>query len=120
MVSVSVAFTIEGRLPSLNDIISACRTHHYAGAAQKKQAERDILPQIPPQQMPHRFNLHLCWHCPNSRRDPDNIAAGVKFILDSLQTAGTIPNDGWGQVASIHHTFEIADRDYVEVRLEDA
>lgn len=35
----------------------------------------------------------ITWYEPDERRDPDNIMAGQKFILDGLVAAGTIPND---------------------------
>lgn len=38
------------------------------------------------------------WYMPDTRKDPDNIAHATKYILDGLQQAGTLTNDGWKQV----------------------
>jgi hypothetical protein len=39
--------------------------------------------------------------------DPDNIAAGKKFLLDGLQAAGVISGDGWKQIASLEDRFVV-------------
>ena len=115
-----LAFTIHGRLPSLNEVIGANRANKYGGASLKKQAEALILPQLPRVTQSGKCHVTFRWHCPNTRRDPDNIASAQKFILDAMQSAGIIDNDGWRQVASLNHTFTVAGTDYVEVELTDA
>lgn len=51
------------------------------------------------------------WHEKNRKRDPDNVAAGGrKVVLDGLVLAGTIANDGWGEVASWTDSFECGDK----------
>lgn len=39
------------------------------------------------------------WQEKTRRRDPDNFAAGKKFVLDGLVDAGVLVGDGWGHVA---------------------
>ena len=52
-------------------------------------------------------DVHFAWECKDRRRDPDNIAsAGQKVLLDALQVAGVLPNDGWHEIASIEHNFK--------------
>ena len=62
--------------------------------------------------------LYMLWIEPNTRRDPDNIAAFSKFILDALQKASIIKNDGWKNITGFTHGFKrIKDRRGVIVRL---
>lgn len=45
------------------------------------------------------------WREKSARRNPDNLTAGVKFILDALVEIGILRNDGWGEVAGLVHQF---------------
>ena len=49
----------------------------------------------------------LTWYEPDRRRDPDNIAAAIKFVLDGMVNVGLIPNDGWKNIAGIEHRFAV-------------
>lgn len=64
--------------------------------------------------------LQLTWTEPTKRRDPDNIAAFIKFILDGMQKAGVIKNDGWSEVRGWHNEFMIGTLRSVKVRIVDA
>lgn len=57
----------------------------------------------------------------NKRKDKDNIAFGIKFILDGMIEARVIANDGWGEIANFEHRFEV-DKDCprIEIELEEA
>lgn len=57
----------------------------------------------------------------DARRDKDNIASGgFKMILDSLQHAGILRNDGWKELGRITPTFKIdKNRPRVEVILKE-
>jgi len=119
---VRQTFIIHGRLPGLNEIIDACRSNRYEAASQKRATEADVAWAI------RAFSLKpvtgsvwvTCrWYEATSRRDPDNVFAGVKFILDALVTAGVLEGDGQRHIAGITH--ELAhDRLHprVEVTLE--
>ena len=64
--------------------------------------------------------LHITWYCKDKRRDPDNVAAAVKFIWDGLVAAGVIENDGWTQNAGWTNRFEVdEDNPRVEIELEE-
>lgn len=63
--------------------------------------------------------LDITWIETNKRRDPDNIAAFIKFILDGLQKANIIENDGWGQIIGWENTFEIGPARGVKVRISN-
>jgi Holliday junction resolvase RusA-like endonuclease len=43
------------------------------------------------------------WHEPSARRDPDNVMAGVKFVMDGMVSAGVIDGDGCADVVSVRH-----------------
>jgi Holliday junction resolvase RusA-like endonuclease len=64
--------------------------------------------------------LDLVWIEKNKRRDPDNIAAFIKFILDALQKARIIENDGWQQVAGWENKFIVGEKRGVKVRIYNA
>lgn len=112
-----MTFTIPHRLPGLNEVIAANRSHPKAGNALKQKAQALITPYLPPVSIDGRQDYAFTWYCANGKRDPDNIASAVKFILDAMVAAGTIGNDGWANVGSITHTFVRATTDAVEVSL---
>ena len=117
-----VRVIIPGRLPTLNEVIAANRTHRQAGARQKRETEEMIgwcLVGAKPVRSP--FGVRCVWYRDNDRSDPDNIAAGIKFVLDALQRHGIIEGDGWSDVRRITHDFAF-DRENprVEVTLEEA
>lgn len=103
-------FTIPGRLPGMNEIIAANRRHRMAGATLKREAETQVSLGI---QAAHckplsgAVAVHLHWVEPNARRDPDNIRAGVKFILDALQSHGLIEGDGQAVVVRLSDSFAV-------------
>lgn len=47
--------------------------------------------------------IKCTWFESNIRRDPDNIFAGVKFILDGLVKSGVLENDGQKWIKGIDH-----------------
>lgn len=97
-------FTIEGTLPGMNEIIAAARSNRRWSASQKKDATlRCALafkrgkPFIPP------CEVKIRWFEPTLKRDFDNVAAGVKFILDGMVAAGKIADDSRKFITSISH-----------------
>lgn len=94
------SFFVEGKFPDFNQMIKLSKSHYLAYSSMKKKwtkkvAEAAIEAKITPGDS---IYLKLEWHEPTKRRDPDNIASAIKFVLDGLVTAGVIPNDGWKQV----------------------
>lgn len=108
---------IPGTLPGTNEIIDAAKGHwnNYREMKEKYtnlvswKAKR--LPKI------ESADLVITWVCPNRRKDKDNIMGGIKFVLDGLQAAGTIKNDGWNQIGNITHRFEV-DKNNPRVEIE--
>lgn len=119
-------FTIEERLPGLNDYTSACRTHWSKGASYKRRVEETIIWYIKAAQgrgmlrpTSGRVVLHIEWHESDMRRDVDNIVFAKKFILDAMQKAGIIPNDNRKHVAGVFDEIIDDDVDYVRVTLKE-
>ena len=109
---------IPGRLPGLNEIIDAAKSHFGAYAKMKYEhttAVTWLAKKLPTYK---RVDLVITWHEPDQRRDPDNIMAGQKFILDGLvQKLGTIANDSQRYIQSITHRFGV-DRENPRVEVE--
>lgn len=114
-------FTINQRLPSLNDIIKVA-----------KQTGRGILysnlknkyTNIVCDSIPNSFNnvfssiyLALKWFEKNRKRDPDNVAFAIKFILDGLCKKGVIINDNSKVIVGWNNKFIYGEDDKVEVNI---
>lgn len=115
-------FTIQGRLPSLNDYTRACRSHWSKGAEYKRDVEADIIWQIRAARnkgtlhpVACKIVLHVEWHESDQRRDVDNIVSAKKFILDAMQKAGIIPNDNRKYVAGVYDEIIDDTTDFVKV-----
>lgn len=99
--------------PTLNTIINAARTSKFLSAQLKKLWHAKIgyfvskLPKIE-----GKIYLECVWFVKNRRRDPDNITACQKYILDTLVEQARIEDDNLSVIQSptIHH-FIISDFD---------
>ena len=98
--------TIEGELPALNEIISASKAHYQAYNQLKKQATERVAWKAKGLPKMEKIFLDITYYCKNKRKDPDNIAAAKKFILDGLVKSGVISNDGWKEVAGWEESWE--------------
>lgn len=121
------SFTIQGRLPSLNDYINACRSHWSKGAQLKEQTEEGILWDIKAARGSGKLHpvtepVHISfeWHESDQRRDLDNIYSAKKYILDAMQRAGIIVNDNRRYVKGLTDTIIDDKRDFVRVMIEPA
>lgn len=107
--------TIPGTLPGLNEIIDAAKGHWNNYREMKELHTNHVawrakrLPAI------QSADLIITWYCKDKRKDKDNIMAGTKFILDGLQKANVIPNDGWTEIRDITNRFRV---DKLEPRVE--
>ena len=113
-------FDIEGRLPGLNEMIDAAKQGKgkYQPYSIMKQTYTDMVAWLA-KKLPkyQQVNITITWYEPNEKRDPDNIMAGQKFILDGLVAAGVIQNDSQKYVRGIMHRFEV-DRQNPRVEVE--
>src|SRR4051812_47390943 len=101
-------FTIEGRLPGLNEIIAATNSHRFAGASQKKKETRRCAMEVIRQtsgRISNPVRVAITWVDPDARRDPDNVIAGQKFIFDGLVECGRLPGDSRKWIKEITHSF---------------
>lgn len=119
-----MVFEIPGRLPGLNEIIDAAKKGRgkYQPYAQMKEECTTMIAWLA-KKLPtyNRVGITITWYEPNQRRDPDNVMAGQKFILDGLVMAGTIPNDTKKYIKSITHIPELdREKPRVEVEIIDA
>lgn len=119
-------FTIEQKLPSLNEVISENRKHAQKGAKMKREIEETIGLYIRCARYrgdirPISTPVIVCieWHEKTKRRDADNIQSSQKFILDALQKAGIIINDSRKFVKNIYHEIIDDDSDFVVVYFLD-
>lgn len=113
---------ILGELSDLNNFINSQRTNRFAGAKLKKENTEKcynefLLAKAAGLKVTTPINLNITWYCKNKRKDKDNIAFAIKFILDGMIQAGVIPNDGWQEIAGFEHKFEI-DKEYPRVEIE--
>lgn len=119
-------FTVNAKLPSLNEYIAACNSNRYQGGGFKKDIEDVICWAI--RQAQAKGTLHptnkpckvaFAWYERTAKRDCDNIASAKKYILDAMQKCGIIPNDNQKYIKGFTDEFFKADRDFVIVRLEE-
>jgi len=115
-------FDIEGRLPGLNEMIDAAKQGKgkYQPYSMMKQTYTDMVAWLAKKAGLPKYEkayLIITWCEPDERRDPDNIMAGQKFILDGLVQAGVLPNDSQKYVRGIVHRFKV-DRKNPRVEVE--
>lgn len=102
-------------MPGMNEIIAAAKSGHGRGVAysrMKKEwheiiSDSIIRAGIPFIQSPvwlHFIHLEI-----NKRRDPDNIVAAKKFVMDALVKTGVLQNDNWACVSGFRDSWMIAD-----------
>ena len=108
---MSATFTIHRRLPGLNEIIAASKGHWGRYAKMKKENMNYIMEEITsqhsvPETPLNEIVISILWVEENRRRDPDNIFAGVKFILDAMVHAGVVKNDTGRQIRGISNRLE--------------
>lgn len=92
---MDVKIIIPGEMPGMNEIVAAAKSHYGQYSKMKKtntQLSAWLFKKVPKKK---RIFLDITWIAKDMRRDPDNIAAAVKFIWDGLVEAGVIKNDGW-------------------------
>ena len=119
---MGVKLIIPGRLPGLNDMIDAARGNKYEAARQKKENTELVMWYAKKAKLPKmkRVNVSVVWYEPNEKRDPDNVEAGIKFLLDGLVSAGVLANDGRKQIGTIKHDVLVdKDKPRIEIEIEE-
>ncbi len=122
--AVTQSLWIPGPLPGLNDIVAAAKIGGKGRvySSQKLNWTDTIKWIIYREKMTpvKRAAVGFRWVETARRRDPDNIMAGQKYVLDSLVRAGVLTGDGWAQIAALSHTWELGASAGVEVTLTAA
>ncbi len=111
-----------GRLPSLNEYISALNIDRNYANSFKRDVERDLLWSIKNSHMKPTDKpciAHITFHEKNKRRDIDNIYSANKFILDALRKAGIIKNDNQKYITDVRDSFVRDKENFVEIVLEE-
>lgn len=116
--------TILGEFPSLNEYIRVERGNRYAANRMKQDWTHRVAAvawqDTTLEPVEGRVRVRCTWYRKDKRTDPDNVAFGIKAILDGLVMAGVLVSDGWKQIAGIEHLFEIdKDNPRVEVEMEE-
>lgn len=107
--AVTRTFRVAGPLPGMNEIVAAAKSGRGKGNAYSRQkatwtsAVALAALTVRVEHFAGPVSLHCLWHERDARRDPDNVAAGVKFVLDGLVQAGILRGDGRRWITSILH-----------------
>ena len=114
---------IPGEMPSMNEIIAEAKKgkRGYQPYNDMKREHTNNVKWVA-QKLPKmdRVFLDITWYAKNKKKDPDNIAAAVKFIWDGLVQAEVIPNDGWSENCGWSNKFKIdKDNPRVEVVIKE-
>lgn len=109
-------------MPGFNEILASAKIRndkYFAYANLKRKWCTEISCLIKEQNIYpiDKLFLHMIWNELNKKRDPDNIASFIKFILDALVISKIIPNDGWKNITGWHNSFIVSKIRMVEVRL---
>lgn len=97
---------IQGKFPTANEYIDACRRNRYQAAKMKRDAEQLVMLQARwLSAIKTRVRIRFVWHEENRKRDPDNVAFAKKFVLDALQKIGKLKNDNPTFIAGFHDAF---------------
>lgn len=107
---------IPGRLPCLNDVISASAARKGKWTAYNELKQKwsgDIALLVRQHQVqpvgPGYFTFLFVE--PNRKRDPDNVAAGgIKILLDALVSAEVLAGDGWEQILGFVSYWQVGER----------
>jgi hypothetical protein len=106
--------------PTLNEIIDTARSDKYAAVEQKRTWTNEVANAC---QGSHQFkgqvSIDYLWRVKNTKRDPNNISAGTKFIDDGLVAANIIIDDSLEVIVSVSHRYEKADCDSVRITITE-
>jgi hypothetical protein len=112
----AVSLWIPGPMPGLNEMLAAARSVRGKGSAYAtlKRQWGDVVWSRAQSAGLHRLGafavpvaVRFEWVERDRKRDPDNIRAGAKAILDGLVKAGVLAGDGWKHVAGLSDAFSV-------------
>lgn len=100
---------IDCKMPTLNEFIAAQNRNRYIGNSMKQKYTNIVFNIAKSNKFKIedvKHDIEVTWFVTNFKSDPDNIASGLKFVLDGLVKAESIKNDGHKQIGSITHHFK--------------
>ena len=112
---------LEGKLPSLNEYVRACRANARYSNKLKRNVEELLMWQMGRlRKIETPCFISFEWHEKNRRRDKDNVAFGKKFILDAMQKAEKLVNDDNHYIQGFSDRFVYGDWQGVILRIWEA
>lgn len=105
-------FTIDGKLPNLNDYIHAINSNRHKGNNLKQESQDivyySILKQLRGLKCAEPVYVEYFFYEPNKKRDKDNVSAFAhKVVHDAMQQAGVIKNDNWDGIMGMADNFYV-------------
>jgi len=92
----------------MNEIIKWLNSHRMVGSKNIKKWQNHVILSVATlKPIDERVSIHCEWRERNRARDPDNVAAFKKIVMDGLVKAGKLKDDRWLQVAFFTDTFTI-------------
>ncbi|HET7379792.1 MAG TPA: hypothetical protein VFJ24_07115 [Gaiellales bacterium] len=115
---------IPGKQLGQNEIIALAKGHGGRGFAYAKWKREETekvawLCKAARLRPVARARFRFVWHEQNRRRDLDNVVGYRKAVLDGLQHAKVLENDGWDQVAGWTDEFVISPTPGILVEIEE-
>lgn len=112
-------YIFDYKYPTLNEYINKCRTHWASGAKMKEESDYATVMLLKLQKAKpieeYPVDLVVKWHCKDKRKDVDNIHSSIKFILDGMQKAGIIKEDGRKYISQIYQQIIDDGKEYSEI-----
>ncbi len=112
---------IPGPMPGFNEIIAAAKSGRGKAVAYSRMKAdwTSIVAAFARRLVTVDYaKLHFTWKEKTIRRDPDNVSAAAKFVIDGLVKACVLPDDGWRFVKAISHEFVVDIKPGVAVMIE--
>lgn len=115
-------FAIEGRFPTHNAYINACKNNRHVAARIKREWDERVAWAARAAHVPTPgtwpVGVVITVYEPDMRRDWDgSIGFAMKTVLDGLQLAGVLPNDDLRHVRPVLPWVEF-DRDRPRIEVE--
>ena len=104
--------TIPGDIfPSLNAVLNSAKIHWRKYYSMQQSLIHLISYYVKRQNIEpiKDYPVHITfrWIMGNRRKDPDNVAAGKKFIVDALVLDGVLKGDEWKYISGFKDEFDI-------------
>lgn len=119
-----VSFWVDGPLPGMNEVVAAAKSGRGRGNAYARQKAvwtncvAVAAMAAGCKLVPSPVTVSCVWHESSARRDPDNVQAAVKFVLDGLVDAGVLRGDGRADIAAVRHEVVTSKTPGVAVTVE--